>query len=1590
MKKHFLILTSLLFGAGQLFADEATFKAADLFNALPAATGTRTAELPYTWDGAPAPVTLTLGEEGTVNVSSSYFQLGKDNTLTVTATNGATLNSVTIASNPTNQKKNLTANAGTYDESTGVWTTEGTSSAVTFTASSTCRVTTVTVEYTPKDNEGEDPVTAWTQELTVGVGQTGQIEFTMNGEPAAVAYSTSDAKVATVNASGKVTGVKVGTCTITTTIDEANGNRWAKETAVTVVQPEATLVASAATYTGTDPFICEYLTKDIYALNNLGKYEKWGVMAAVDDLAGVTTYEGKLIVLNADNCEYKFSGGKWVNIGSVLPEEIAETGYKNMTYYNEETNPDGGWYCRWGYEGIFNQFVYDAEANTNTIDPYIGQGGFEPYQSKKVEGLTPDDTYKVSFTYTGTSWYSWNAGAYSTLPFYVLDIDDFGSTLYQTEAGGNVLAVTPLPKDEVNNKEYTMQFKATKDFCVLAIQFGVCEDGERGFAFHFDNLKIERVPVVEQYVNNFKLVSRDNGTYTPLAYIESTSAARENAFTLPYIPVTATQIGMKFNVYDTSSGWSAIFCARNTYAGTGISLYMNGNKQNFGYFTGNTRGAGDTFAPFSINTDYEITADVTKLVLNGTEYPTGNTETNPTTRALSLFANPEWDNALRGRIEYCTIAEADETIFDFRPVMRHDGVFGFYDATSKLFVLPARGTLAGYGFGLLEDQSYIYFTGETRTMFVGFTEKFEPTVQGIEPKFAWTSSDESIATVAEDGTVTGVAKGTVTITATDTNSDWVASYTLAVEPAVVAADKIEVWDGESDIILGSIRRSGDQYKPAYTVTFDSGMGYNGDYFNHVFGEPTADESGKAWYEADYAMTNVPEAVWSYNSTVLPNGWPGNMGEVYVRRYFKAEGELPEQLYMPACHDDAPCEYYINGTLVWARTGWEPGVNGWYEDEIVKLSAEQRALIKTDGSVNVFAYHVHQNWGGRYADGGIYGNSMAEGSPSYRFETNENIQRLTPAVAQAETLEGIDPEVLEYCKNATVCLQDAGRALSLVRWEIRKALSPRHEFDFASAEAADGLECWLYNVGAGQFLAGGNDWGTHASLQYNINSWPMILRANSSGENRYAIQTNMPNGMRNANDGLGHNGYVDCGYGEDFTTSEGWAWTFEATGNGTYRIIQSGRESEEGKYLGMSEDDRYQVDTDKAGADNPYNLWKIVTRAQLEALAAEGTPENPADVSYFIHQNSFNQNDFDGNDKGAANNDLNDSKWERNAGSIWNWKGNSSGGDYVFEMWNTKDVGKVWLVQEIEGLPAGQYYAECTGYYRDGNWEDALAGNVRQLAFFYAGDEVNSTPLPSIMDGANQGAGYGRLGESLIPDGCEQAQRFFKLGVYTVQTPIVTVGADGKLTIGVYREGGDDVKDGDWITADNFRLYRVGSVGIPVTVGEELYATYVAPTDVDFTGADVEAYAAQTKDTYVHLEPVTTVPAGTAVVVKAQAAGTYEVNSTIGAALDTENDLVAATEDVVADGTQYILGKKDEVGFYKTVAGTTIAAGKGYLVFSENAVKGFYGFDPNDATGIDMVDGQMLNGEPVYNLAGQRLGKTQKGVNIFSGRKVLVK
>ena len=169
-----------------------------------------------------------------------------------------------------------------------------------------------------------------------------------------------------------------------------------------------------------------------------------------------------------------------------------------------------------------------------------------------------------------------------------------------------------------------------------------------------------------------------------------------------------------------------------------------------------------------------------------------------------------------------------------------------------------------------------------------------------------------------------------------------------------------------------------------------------------------------------------------------------------------------------------------------------------------------------------------------------------------------------------------------------------------------------------------------------------------------------------------------------------------------------------------------------------------------------------------------------------------------------------------------------------------------------------------------------------------------------------------------------------------------------------------------------------------------YATYVTKQDVDFSKSSVEAFAVTESghEGYVLPTAITEAPVGEAVLLKGEEGAYVLPAAATTPAAPAGNLLKPALTDVTCDGSQYVLadGAKG-VGFYKAIAGSTIAAGKGYLEFTGSPVKVFL-LEGEDATGIETLSNSPLKGEDIYNLAGQRMQKMQRGINIMNGKKIL--
>ena len=132
----------------------------------------------------------------------------------------------------------------------------------------------------------------------------------------------------------------------------------------------------------------------------------------------------------------------------------------------------------------------------------------------------------------------------------------------------------------------------------------------------------------------------------------------------------------------------------------------------------------------------------------------------------------------------------------------------------------------------------------------------------------------------------------------------------------------------------------------------------------------------------------------------------------------------------------------------------------------------------------------------------------------------------------------------------------------------------------------------------------------------------------------------------------------------------------------------------------------------------------------------------------------------------------------------------------------------------------------------------------------------------------------------------------------------------------------------------------------------------------------------------------TIPTKTAVVIKGTPK-TYLYKIAAETAPVDNNDLKGTLEPIEATG-KYILAKPQgkEIGFYLAESGT-IAAGKAYIELPGNTGVKALLFNAEDETAISNVNANGNgNNAAIYNMAGQRISKLQKGVNIVNGKKIL--
>jgi len=225
----------------------------------------------------------------------------------------------------------------------------------------------------------------------------------------------------------------------------------------------------------------------------------------------------------------------------------------------------------------------------------------------------------------------------------------------------------------------------------------------------------------------------------------------------------------------------------------------------------------------------------------------------------------------------------------------------------------------------------------------------------------------------------------------------------------------------------------------------------------------------------------------------------------------------------------------------------------------------------------------------------------------------------------------------------------------------------------------------------------------------------------------------------------------------------------------------------------------------------------------------------------------------------------------------------------------------------------------------------------------------------------------------------------------------TGGYASYLTQGIYAVDTNDdavIRGIDYkADAAQWIVEAATEVSVPLNNGGDgnYYATFCAP--FSYTVADgATAYTLNESGNWLIPSPIVgEVAAGTPVLLKGSLATATltlgsESSSSIGTGTALTGTYLAKTIDGAAD---YVLGiDEGVVGFYHWDT-SNLGANRAYVAGGAD-VKGFV-INWGDAVGIKSVDnGQALDNASIFNLAGQRLNKVQRGVNIVNGKKVIVK
>lgn len=346
---------------------------------------------------------------------------------------------------------------------------------------------------------------------------------------------------------------------------------------------------------------------------------------------------------------------------------------------------------------------------------------------------------------------------------------------------------------------------------------------------------------------------------------------------------------------------------------------------------------------------------------------------------------------------------------------------------------------------------------------------------------------------------------------------------------------------------------------------------------------------------------------------------------------------------------------------------------------------------------------------------------------------------------------------------------------------------------------------------------------------------------------------------------------------------------------------------------------------------------------------------------------------------------------------------SSNTNYIHDLsgnlntWNTSaartDNGSTFRVQLAEGLVTFQNLLaiENNAYGYMGATEAGLVGGAQSVGLQNV-VYVNATEAGKVslqFEGK-----YAQTVSESTQVGLGESPVAFTTGRATFFPYQITLGTGGNRAF-LHEAGSQSHKVVGWETgarATNWQVAPAQDIQMTANaVGDKFYATLHAPFALQLTGATAYTAKVNLAKNTLELTAVegNTVPANTGVVVVSDAA-TYSVTPVQSVAKALDTDLVGVNADTAWDRNNLSLGRNNGVaGFYKW-SGTTLAANKAYLPASKLSESGARGlaFDFGGTTAIQGVETQNGKTGKVFNLQGQQVGDSYRGIVIVNGKKVI--